>query len=104
MIEPPYFTEKIVCHGDPIDDAYAQRNFKICRAVDLLKVGIVLDDMIEAGLPRNQARAFKQAAESLLALMQTENNRLRADALETRTAIRPGPAGYGAAVNHEPSQ
>lgn len=78
MLQPAYFVDRPITHGKPEDDAYARRNYDICQAVNLLKVGIVLDALVAAGMPKEQADCFDASARALLQLMRTENNRLRA--------------------------
>lgn len=76
MIQPCYFK-----NGDDfphLDDAARRRNFDLCQAVNLTRLGIVLDALIAAGMPAEQAKCFKASADSLLALMRTENHRISA--------------------------
>jgi hypothetical protein len=80
MLWPVNFTNRVHLQGDPLDDAHRTRNFDLCRAVDLTSLGVVLDNLVKAGMPKGQAELFKAQADALLQLMRTENNRLWADA------------------------
>lgn len=75
-----HFTDRVVCLGKPLDDAYRKRNYDLCQGVNLTKLSCALNDMVEAGLPKEQAECFKASASALLQLMRTENNRLWAAA------------------------
>jgi hypothetical protein len=57
-------------------DAHRRRNFDICKGINMTSLGIVLDDMVEAGMPKELAEIYKLQAGSLLALLRTENNRI----------------------------
>jgi hypothetical protein len=92
-----HFTDRPTLMGDPVDDAYRQRNFDLCRAVNLISLGCVLEAMKKAGLPHQQADCFMAAADALLQLMRTENNRLR---------VTPPPEDYtpsGGAASMKPT-
>ena len=60
----------------PDGDLHAQRNYKLCRAVDMIGLRIVLDDMVKTKhLSPQLAEAFAQQAQGLLATMLAENHR-----------------------------
>jgi hypothetical protein len=77
MLSPVYFTDRPTRSGDPTDDAFLQRNFDLCRAINLNALHVVLDDMVEAGMPAEHRALFYASAQALLQLVRTENNRLR---------------------------
>lgn len=62
----------------------------LCRATDINKLSIVLDTMVEAGLPKEQASCFRDAAYATLQLLRTENNRIYANALTSKEAKDAG--------------
>lgn len=70
------FTDKISCQGKPADDTHRKINFELCRALDMTKMGIVLDAMVEAGVNKQLAEIYRANASTLLALLRTENNRI----------------------------
>lgn len=84
MLRDTHFTDQPVMMGREPGESYLRRNMALCRAVDLTKLSIALDDLIEAGLPAHQAECFRANAEALLQLMRTENNRLYAVALSRK--------------------
>jgi hypothetical protein len=61
---------------DPDAIRHREINFELCRAIDLTKLGIVLDTMEQAGMHPNFVRTYRQAAEALLDLLRSENNRI----------------------------
>ena len=55
---------------------YAQRHMDLCRAIDMTKLSIVLDEMVSTGfLSRLQMEAFHAQAGGLLATLLSENAR-----------------------------
>jgi len=80
QFHPVYFVDRPLRHGDSVDDAVAKRNFDLCRAVNVNALGVVLDGLVEAGMPKEQAECFRGQAYALLQLMRTENNRTRLSA------------------------
>lgn len=63
--------------GDPEQDkAHRQRNFELCNALNIGRLGMVLEDMVASGMPKEQAEVYRTSAIALLALMRSENNRL----------------------------
>lgn len=60
----------------PDGQLHAQRHLDICRALDMTKLGIVLDEMVKTGfLSPLQRNAFHAQAGGLLAVMLAENAR-----------------------------
>lgn len=51
-------------------------NYDLCTAINLTKLGIVIDDMVAAGMNPQLAELYKTNAMSLLQLMRSENNRI----------------------------
>lgn len=80
MMQDVKFTDACVTSGPPgaylSDRAYSERNYELCHAVDLIKLSIVLDKLVVAGMPKEQAACFRASGEALLQLMRTENNRI----------------------------
>lgn len=76
MFHETHWTEKIANHSVVEDKRRAQINFKLCNAIDLTKMGIVLDELVKAGMHPNLATLYKAQADSLLQLMRSENNRI----------------------------
>lgn len=66
--------ERITCQ--PADDGFRKAHFNIHRAINMTSLNCVLADMEAKGLPKEQSAAFKAAADALLCLITTENNRL----------------------------
>ena len=60
-------------------DEHRRRNFDICKAINMTTLGIVLYDMVKAGMPKELAEIYELQAGSLLALIRTENNRIFAE-------------------------
>ena len=62
--------------GHPVDDQHRRYNFDICRAIDMTKLGIVLDKMVEDGwMDSGMAKIYETQASALLAAIRAENNR-----------------------------
>lgn len=62
--------------GKPEDAQHRRFNYELCEAIDTLKLGIVLDRMVEAGkLHPRLAELYRGQAGCLLALLRSENNR-----------------------------
>lgn len=60
----------------PDGEMHARRNFKLCNSIDMIGLGIVLEDMVRTGhISQRQADAFEASARGLLATMLTENDR-----------------------------
>lgn len=60
----------------PEGELHAQRNMDLCRAVDLTKLAVVLNEMVATRhISRRQADAFEAQAGGLLATLLTENDR-----------------------------
>ena len=60
----------------PDGDLHAQRHMELCQSVDMLGLGIVLEQMVSTGhLSPRLAEAFKAQADGLLAIMLAENHR-----------------------------
>ena len=54
---------------------HRKRNYDICTALDMIKLSIVLDEMVEDGMHPQLARIYKMQGSSLLAALRSENNR-----------------------------
>ena len=83
MLEPAYRT------GSLWDGQHRELNFKICTAVDLTKVSIVIEQLERIGMLPETGKILKQQAEVLLASILSENNRLQ---VMNRRTIR-APSG-----------
>lgn len=60
----------------PDGELHATRNLNLCRAVDLINLAVVLNEMVRSGhISHHQANAFQAQAGGLLASMLTENDR-----------------------------
>ncbi len=57
-------------------DEHRRRNYAICKGIDLITLGIALEDMVKAGMPKELAEIYRLQANTLLALIRTENNRI----------------------------
>ncbi len=61
-----------------VNELYRRRNYDICMAVDLIKLGIVLEEMVTSeDLSQKKADSFKTIAQGLLQLIRQENDKLR---------------------------
>lgn len=67
------FTEKI--QSVPTDDVFAQITYDVCKAININGLSVVLDKLVEEGLPREIADMFEMQASILRAQILTENNR-----------------------------
>jgi hypothetical protein len=56
---------------------HRELNYKICTAIDLTKVSIVIRKLVEEGMEPELAKIFETQAEVLLAALRSENNRLK---------------------------
>lgn len=71
----------------PDGSLHAQRNFDLCRAVNMTSLAVVLNEMVKTGhISRVQADAFEAQAGGLLATMLTENDRSFAGSKEQSTS------------------
>lgn len=71
MLNPAYHVSKCMC------DRHRELNYKICTAVDLTKMTIVLSEMVKDGMEPELAEIFKAQSYVLLASIQSENNRIK---------------------------
>ena len=78
MLRDVRFGDQTVMMGREPGESYLRRNMALCRAIDLTKLSIVLAELVDAGMPNEQAECFRTGAEALLQLMRTENNRIHA--------------------------
>lgn len=77
MLHDTLFNPERICNVSSEDGGrYRKINYDLCTAVDLTKLSIVLDKMVEAGMHPNQAVLYKTQASALLQLMRSENNRI----------------------------
>lgn len=59
------------------NDLFRARNYKLCTAIDMIKLGIVLQEMVDSGdLDERLANAYREQASGLLQVMRIENNRV----------------------------
>jgi hypothetical protein len=65
------------CVDDPArDDLYRGINYRICTALDILKLDMVLEEMVvSAGLHPTEAQTFLIQAKALLASIRQANDR-----------------------------
>jgi hypothetical protein len=60
----------------PDGELHAERHMALCRAIDMMKLSIVLGDMVRSGqISQLQANAFDAQAGGLLATLLSENAR-----------------------------
>jgi hypothetical protein len=71
MLEPAYHTT-----GSWLGN-HREINYKICTAIDLTKVDIVIRKLVEEGMEPGMAEIFRTQADVLVASLRTENNRLK---------------------------
>jgi hypothetical protein len=70
MLEPVYHTT------GSWEGNHREINYKICTAIDLTKVSIVINKMVQEGMEPELAEIFEAQAGVLVASLRTENNRL----------------------------
>lgn len=76
MYTPPETFGVNLVRMTPDGDLHAKRNMALCTALDLTKLGIVLDDMAKSQhISPRQAENFRLQAGALLATMLAENHR-----------------------------
>ena len=57
-------------------DAYRKYNYDLCKAINLTKLGVILDKMVKSGkMNEDLAVIYKAQADALLAALRSENNR-----------------------------
>jgi len=66
-------------------DKQHEINYKICNAIDPLKLHGVLKALLAEGMHENLAVIFEAQAEGLLAAIRTENNRLQLNKARNRS-------------------
>lgn len=76
-LPPAYFAKQ----SDPYppqdeDNKFRKFNFDLCRAIDTQGLSITLKKMVDAGLHPQVAALYQANADSLRALLCSENNRL----------------------------
>ena len=82
MIEPAFTDVEHgpISTGDMAENQgglHRRHNYDLCRAVDITKLGVVLDEMVsKRGLSPELASVYLAQADSLLAALRSENNRL----------------------------
>jgi len=63
---------------------HRERNYDLCMALNQIKLGIILDKMVDVGdLARDKASWYKQISSSLLMLLREENDRIITDDLHS---------------------
>lgn len=56
---------------------YRERNYKICTALDMTKLGIILEEMESTGdITTEERRAFRLMGASLLFMIRNANDRI----------------------------
>jgi len=79
----------------PDGELHAARHYKLCRAIDMTALAVVLNEMVETGfISRRQADAFDAQAGGLLATMLAENARSFIGSKEQSTASRVRRYGH----------
>ena len=77
---PPAFhvqtQELLIAHEQ---DEHRRFNYELCTSLDLTKLHITIDKMIEAGLDEHLGYLYFMQAQTLLATLCSENNRLALD-------------------------
>lgn len=63
--------------GGWLGSKHRELNYKICAAIDPIKMSIVLDELVKEGMEPAMAKIFKAQADGLLAAIRSENNRLK---------------------------
>jgi hypothetical protein len=77
MMQDTLWHPEKIPNGSIVEDKRRGKiNFKLCNAIDLTTMGIVLDELVKAGMHPNLAKLYKAQAESLLSLLRSENNRI----------------------------
>lgn len=51
-------------------------NYELCKAIDPMKISLVLKEMVEVGMEPQLAKIYETQANALLAALRSENNRL----------------------------
>ena len=69
------FNEDLCGTDDEAGRAHRQRNYELCDALDMIKLSVALDDMVEDGLHPQLAKIYKMQGAALLAALRSENNR-----------------------------
>jgi hypothetical protein len=75
------FTDEPPCQNREPGHSFLARNYDLCRAINITSLGVVLDELVGVGMPKEQAECIRMAAYALLQLARTENNRVYADAI-----------------------
>ncbi len=58
-------------------ELHRKRNYDICTAIDLIKLGIILEEMEQTGdLDQMKSKNFHNIASSLLYIIRKENDKL----------------------------
>lgn len=61
-----------------INDLFRNRNYRICTAIDMISLGVVLEEMEKSGdLSEQKSKHFQSIASSLLQLIRFENDKLK---------------------------
>lgn len=77
MLQETRFNPERVANHSVVEDTRRVRiNFKLCNAIDLTTMSIVLDELVAAGMHPNLARLYKAQADALLQQLRSENNRI----------------------------
>jgi hypothetical protein len=76
MLHDTRFNEEPRPWKPAAQDQHRKINFDLCTAIDLTKVSIVLDKLVEAGMHPNLAKLYKVQADALLQQLRSENNRI----------------------------
>lgn len=71
-----YVKDRTLTYGKPEDDAFRQRHFDICRALNMTSMSIVLEEMVKQGLHPDLKNIYMIQCEALLKAIVSENNRI----------------------------
>ncbi len=75
FIPPVHYTDKTPC--SPHDDVNRKNQYNICQGINIINLDCALSDMVEQGvLDRRLADIYKLQAQTLLAVILSENNRV----------------------------
>jgi hypothetical protein len=74
LLFPAHSPDDPLNNSDPIDSQFLHFNYELCTALNMLKIGIVLDKMVDAGwMEPNMRRIFEAQADGLLGSLRAYN-------------------------------
>lgn len=59
-----------------LNESHREINYKLCAALDLTLISIVLDRMVEEGMDKGLAMMYENQCSELIAALRAENNKL----------------------------